>query len=147
MINIKYDIIFKGTSYERRMIEVYLPEYKHSQFAIPSPIGETSNIFGFISDKFWREHKELNVKVKQILTQLVYKHLWFIMGWDLAPEDKFHTFDAWKWWVNELIERYTYFKPNEQEYQLCLNSFYNKYIREKGKRTYNYIENEKRICI
>ena len=31
----------------------------------------------------------------------------------------------------------------EEEYQICLNSFYNKYVREKGKRVYTYIEDER----
>ena len=138
---VEYQIIFRGASYKNRMIEIYLPEYKHSQFAMPAPITETSNIFMCVSDKFWREHQELNIEVKQILTQIVYKHLWFMMGWDLAPQDKFHTFEAWKWWVNELIKNYKYFKPNEEEYQICLNSFYNEYVREKGQRVYQYINN------
>lgn len=136
----KYEIIFKGASYKNRMIEIYLPEYNHSQFAIPSPIGDTYNIWESTSDKFWRDHKELNIEVINILSKLVYKHLWFLMGWDLAPQDKFHTFLAWEWWVNELITRYENFNPNEEEYQICLNSFYNKYVREKGKRVYTYKE-------
>ena len=136
----KYEIIFRGASYERRMIEIYLPEYKHSQFAIPSPLGDTYNIWGSISDKFWRDHKELNIEVINILSKLVYKHLWFLMGWDLAPQDKWHTFECWKFWLDEWIKNYEYFKPNEEEYKMCLNSFYNKYTREKGKRTYTYEE-------
>ena len=136
----KYEIIFKGASYENRMIEIYLPEYKHSQFAIPSPLGNTHNVWGSTSDKFWREHEELNIEVINILSKLVYKHLWFLMGWDLAPQDKFHTFEVWKLSINDFIERYENFKPNEEEYQICLNSFYNKYVREKGKRVYTYIE-------
>ena len=138
----EYKIIFRGASYENRMIEIYLPEYKHSQFAKPSPITSRYSIWGTTSDKFWREHEELNVEVVNILTKLVYKHLWFMMGWDLAPQDKFHTFKAWKIWVNELITQYELFRPNEEEYQLCLNSFYNKYTREKGKRVYTYIKDE-----
>lgn len=136
----KYEIIFKGASYKNRMIEIYLPEYKHSQFAIPAPLGDTYNVWGSISDKFWRDHQELNTEVIGILFKLVYKHLWFMMGWDLAPQDKFHSFEAWKWWVNELINIRENFKPNEEEYQICLNSFHNKYVREKGKRVYTYIE-------
>lgn len=136
----KYEIIFKGASYKNRMIEIYLPEYKHSQFAIPSPLGDTHNVWGSTSDKFWRDHQELNIEVISILSKLVYKHLWFLMGWDLAPQDKFHTFEAWELSVNEFIERYKNFKPNEKEYQICLNSFYNKYTREKGKRIYTYEE-------
>ena len=138
----EHKIIFRGTSYKNRMIEIYLPQYKYSQFAIPSPLGNTHNVWGSTSDKFWSEHEELNVEVINILSKLVYKHLWFLMGWDLAPQDKFHTFEVWKLWVNELITRYDNFKPNEEEYQICLNSFYNKYVREKGKRVYAYIEDE-----
>ena len=136
----KYEIIFKGATYKNRMIEIYLPEYKYSQFAIPSPLGDTYNVWGVTSEKFWRDHQELNTEVINILSKLVYKHLWFLMGWDLAPQDKFHSFEAWKLSVNEFITRYKNFNPNEEEYHICLNSFYNKYVREKGKRIYTYIE-------
>ena len=61
----KYEIIFKGASYKNRMIEIYLPEYKYSQFAIPSPLGNTYNIWGSTSDKFWENHKELNILEKK----------------------------------------------------------------------------------
>ncbi len=42
----EYKIIFHGTSYKNRMIEIYLPKYKHSQFAIPAPISDAYNILG-----------------------------------------------------------------------------------------------------
>ena len=63
----KYEIIFKGASYKNRMIEIYLPEYKYSQFAIPSPLGNTYNIWGSTSDKFWENHKELNTTVQSLI--------------------------------------------------------------------------------
>lgn len=138
----EYKIIFHGASYKNRMIEAYLPEYKHSQFVLHSPIINCNHIFGFISDEFWRSHEELNIEIKKILTQIAYKHLWFILAWDLCPQDKWHTFECWKFWVDEYIERCSAFNPNEEEYQMCLNSFYNKYTREKGKRIYTYIEDE-----
>ena len=42
---IEHKIIFRGTSYKNRMIEIYLPQYKYSQFAIPSPLGNTHNVW------------------------------------------------------------------------------------------------------
>ena len=136
----KYEINFKGVSYDHRMIELYLPEYKQYQTVMHSPLVGCDHIFGFESTTFWRAHEDLNLEVKKILEQLAYKHLWFLMCWDLASKDEWHTFECWKFWIDEYIKRFKRFKPNEEEYKMCLNSFYNKYERIGKRRKYQFVE-------
>lgn len=136
----KYEINFKGVSYDQRMIELYLPEYKQYQTVMHSPIIGCNHIFGFESTIFWRAHEDLNLEVKKILEQLAYKHLWWLMHWDCAPKDTYHTYEWWKFTVDNWIKYCSKFKPNEEEYKMCLNSFYNKYERIGKSRKYNFIE-------
>ena len=134
----KYEIIFKGATFKNRCIEVYIPEYNHSQFILPAPLG-SDHIFGLTSDDFWRSHIELRIAVNNICENIAYKHLWFLMGWDLCDEKNRRSEEEWEFWISEWKNRCSRFRPNDQQYRWAYESFEKKYVREKGQRVYKYI--------
>ena len=138
-MNIKYEIIFKGATFKNREIEIYLPEYKYSQFILPAPIGDSS-IFGTTNDNFWRSHHDLKLEVNKICNDIAYKHLWFLMGWDLRVDDQWSTIECWKYYLNDWRKNYKGFNPTDEQFQWAIDSYGKKYVREKGKRIFQFIE-------
>jgi len=133
----EYKIIFRGASYETRAIEVYLPKYKHSQWIVRHPVS-SKYLFGFTSDEFWRSHPELKKEFDKICHDIAIKHLSFVVGWDFREEG----INDYKWWSYAVKEWNDegYIKLTDEEFNIALKSFYNKYTREKGKRVFQFIE-------
>lgn len=132
----KYNIIFKGASYKNRCIEVYLPEYNHSQFILKHPVG-SKYLFGFTSDEFWRSHPDLEKEVRKICFDIAFKHLSFVVGWDFRENQNDYTW--WSYAVKEWKDE-GYITVTDEQFNVALKSFYNKYVREKGKRVFQFIE-------
>lgn len=132
----KYNIIFKGASYKNRCIEVYFPEYKHSQFILKHPVG-SKYLFGFTSDEFWRSHPDLEKEVREICFDIAFKHLNFVVGWDFRESQNDYTW--WSYAVKEWKDE-GYINVTDEQFNIALKSFYNKYVREKGKRIFQFIE-------
>lgn len=132
----KYNIIFKGASYKNRCIEVYLPEYKHSQFILKHPVG-SKYLFGFTSDEFWRSHPDLEKEVREICFDIAFKHLSFVVGWGFRENQNDYTW--WSYAVKEWKDE-GYINVTDEQFNIALKSFYNKYVREKGKRVFQFIE-------
>jgi hypothetical protein len=134
-MNTKYEIIFRGASYKNRAIEVYLPEYKHSQWIVKHPVG-SKYLFGFTDDDFWRAHPDLKKEFNVICHNIAIKHLSFVVGWDIRETE--NTYEWWEFAVKQWKEE-GYIKLTDEEFDIALKSYYNKYTREKGKRVYKYI--------
>lgn len=132
----KYEIIFRGASYANRCIEIYLPEYKHSQFILKHPVG-SKYLFGFTSDEFWRSHSDLEKEVREICYDIAFKHLSFVVGWDFREKNNDYTW--WSFAVKEWKDE-GYITVTDEQFKNALRSYYNKYTREKGKRIYTYEE-------
>ena len=131
----KYEIIFKGASFKTRCIEVYLSEYKHSQFILRHPVG-SKYLFGFTDDAFWRAHPDLKQEFNIICHNIAIEHLSFVMGWDMREEE--NDYEWWKFWVGQWEEA-GYIKLTDEEREKVLDSYNKKYVREKGQRVYQYI--------
>lgn len=147
---LKYNIIFHGASYKTRIIEVFFPEYNHSQWIQHSPIGHGS-VFEFVNDLFWKEYVDLYKEAHKICREIAIKHLYFVLGWDILPQNKNerqfyieqHSFDWWLFWLDiwENDNR-GLFKLTKNEHDLAVKSFYNIYKRSKNSRKYQFIENK-----
>lgn len=135
-IDFNYEIIFKGATEKTRCIEIKLLEYNHSQFILIAPLG-SGYLWGYTEDDFFRSHKDLTVNVNKLCEEIAYQHLWFLMCWDLKDKDNaMYSYKAWNFWLKEWQNQVDNFKPNEKQLKLAKASYYIKYEREKGKRTY-----------